>query len=80
MSTPELVGVIWVCCGLAMLVLGRLMESFAARSYSRSHPGQDVDRYIRRQRLQYRTLAALGIIAGVILLVYRLSGGQFEGE
>lgn len=80
MSTPELVGVIWVCSGLAMLALGRLVESFAARSFSRSHPGQDVERYIRRHRLEYRTIAAVGIIAGLILLVYRFSGGRFQGE
>lgn len=80
MPKSEVVGLIWVCCGMGVLVLGRLMEGFAARSFSRSHPEQDVDRYMRRQRLQYRALAALAIGAGAFLLVYNLSGGRFPGE
>jgi uncharacterized membrane protein len=80
MPKSALVGLIWVCVGVVVLVLGRLMESVAARSFLRSHPNEDLDRHMKRQRLQYRVLAAAAILSGVFLLVYNLVGGRFPGE
>jgi hypothetical protein len=56
------------------------MESVAAKSFLRSHPNEDLDRHMKRQRLQYRVLAAAAILSGVFLLVYNLVGGRFPGE
>lgn len=47
MSTTALAGLAWMLLGFAALGLGRLTEGIAARTYVRSHPDGDVDRYIR---------------------------------
>ena len=75
MSKATVVGLGWLACGFAMLVLGRLLQGWAARSYLRSHPDGDVHRYMRRKLLYKNWLAGYTIVGGAAVLVYEFLWG-----
>ena len=73
MLNAQLFGLIWICIGLAQLAAGRALESVAAKGYARSHPEQDVEKYMRRKRRQYWVTATLAIVIGGALLAYGMA-------
>lgn len=76
MSTAAVVGLGWICCGLGVLGLGRLIDGMLARGYERNHPEGDVERYMRGQARYKRWLAAVFIVAGSAVLIYALFNGR----
>jgi hypothetical protein len=80
MSMATVVGLGWICLGLAALGLGRLIEGSLARGYSRKHPDGDLERYMRGQILYKRVFVAVLIAAGVGVCTYGLLGGEFKGS
>ncbi|MFC9336430.1 hypothetical protein [Arthrobacter sp. NPDC057009] len=80
MSTTALAGLAWMLLGFAALGLGRLAEGLATRTYVRSHPDGDVDRYIRGKRRFLYVWTGAVIIIGAAVLVYGLSGAELRGD
>lgn len=80
MSMTAVVGLGWICLGLATLGLGRLIEGSLARGYSRKHPDGDLDRYMRGQILYKRIFAGVLIAVGGGVFIYGLFGGEIKGS
>lgn len=80
MSMTTVVGLGWICLGLAALGLGRLIEGSLARGYSRKHPDGDLDRYMHGQIQYKRVFAGTLIAAGLGVFTYGLLGGEFKGS
>lgn len=80
MSTTALAGLAWMLLGFAALGLGRLTEGLAARTYVRSHPDGDVDRYIRGKKRFLHVWTGAVIVAGTAVLIYGLFGGELRGD
>lgn len=80
MSTTALAGLAWMLLGFAALGLGRLTEGLAARTYVRSHPDGDVNRYIRGKKRFLHVWTVALIIVGTTVLIYGLTGGELRGD